>query len=67
MIFVIAILIYCILIIIKRILAPRTFPRRCDYVLENNLVFFIICLLYVAYKLFIEKMTFQGFRRVYNW
>jgi hypothetical protein len=62
MIFVILILIYCLLVIIKRILKPRVFPRRCDYNLENNLCFVIICGLYIVYKIFVQKMTLQGVR-----
>lgn len=64
MIFIIAILLYSFLIVIKRILKPRTLPRRCDYVFENNLFFLLVCGLYVAYKLFIQNMTLQGLRRL---
>lgn len=62
MVFVIAILIYCFLLIIKRILKPRTIPRLCDYDFENNTCFVIICILFIAYKLFFEKLTLDQLR-----
>ncbi len=62
MIIIIGILIYCFLIVVKRILKPRTFPRRCDYNLENNLLFAIICGVYVLYKVFIENITINQLR-----
>lgn len=65
MVFVFAIIIYCILVIIKRILKPRVIPRLCDYNFENNLCFVLICGIYVLYKLFIEKLSLEQFRRFY--
>ena len=65
MVFVFAIIIYCILVIIKRILKPRVIPRLCDYNFENNLCFVLICGIYVLYKLFIEKLSLEQFWRFY--
>lgn len=62
MIIIVGILIYCVLLVIKRILKPRTFPRRCDYDLENNLLFILICGAYVCYKIFINHVTISELR-----
>lgn len=62
MVFVSAILIYCFLVILKRLLKPRTLPRRCDYDLSNNLLFMFICGMYALYKLSIDNMTIQSLR-----
>lgn len=62
MIIIVGILIYCVLLVIKRILKPRTFPRRCDYDLENNLLFILICGAYVCYKIFIDHVTINELR-----
>ena len=64
MIFVFAIVIYCVLVIIKRILKPRVIPRLCDYNFENNLCFALICGIFVIYKLFIQKLSLEEFRRI---
>lgn len=63
MVFVSATLIYCFLVILKRLLKPRTLPRRCDYNLSNNLLFAFICGMYVLYKLFVNNMTAQSLRK----
>lgn len=62
MIIIIGILIYCVLLVIKRILKPRTFPRRCDYNLENNLLFLLICGAYVFYRVFVDHITINELR-----
>lgn len=62
MIIITGILIYCILLVVKRILKPRTFPRRCDYDLENNLLFLFLCGVYISYKVFINHVTINELR-----
>lgn len=62
MIIIVGILIYCILLVIKRILKPRTFPRRCDYNLENNLLFLLICGAFVSYKVLTDHVTINQLR-----
>ncbi len=65
MVFVSAILIYCFLVILKRLLKPRTLPRRCDYDLSNNLLFACICSFYVLYKMLVNSMTLQEVRNFF--
>lgn len=65
MLFFIAILIYYLLVILKRILKPRVVPRLHKYNIENNLLFTIICIGYIAYKLLIQNMTIEQFRQFY--
>lgn len=65
MLFFIAIIIYYLLVILKRILKPRIVPRLHEYNLENNLLFTIICISYIAYKLLIQNMTLEQFRWLY--
>lgn len=62
MIFVIMLLLYCVLAIIRRILMPRLIPRRFEYVFENKLCFIIICCLYIAYKMLLCNMNINDIR-----
>lgn len=62
MIIIVAILIYCLLIVIKRIYQPRVVKRLHEFDLEVNTWFIIIALAFVAYMIFVKGLTFPKLR-----
>lgn len=60
---IVAILIYCLLIVIKRIYQPRVVKRLHEFDLEVNTWFIIIILAYVAYMIFVKGFTLPELRK----
>lgn len=60
---IIAILIYCLLIVIKRIFQPRVIKRMHEFDLEVNTWFVVICLVYVGYMMIVKDYTLSQLRR----
>lgn len=65
MVIIIGILIYCVLVIIKRIYKPRIVKRLHEFDLSVNFWFIMICLAYSAYMIFVKGLTLHEYRRVY--
>lgn len=59
---IVAILIYCLLIVIKRIFQPRIVKRMHEYDVEVNTWFIIISLVYVAYMMIVKDFTLPELR-----
>lgn len=65
MIFVIMLIVYLILDIVRRILKPRLIPRRYDYDFDSKLAFIIILVLYIVYKMNVCNMSLADIRHVF--
>ncbi len=57
MVFFYAIILYIILFIVRKILLPRTLPRRFEYDFPNNMCFIIICAAYILIQSHINGIT----------
>lgn len=62
MIIIVAILIYCLLIVIKRVYQPRVVKRLHEFDLEVNTWFIIMILVFGLYMIFVKGLTFSELR-----